>query len=403
VTRPRIAITGLGGLCSLGTSAAAIWAAMKAGVVGIGPLTTTPLHELKLRIGGEIKTLPEHGLDPRRLSGIDRFSLLAVIAAREAAANAGLVFDDRTAPRIGAVVGVGVSGFHGIEEIYRSLFLEGKTRTPILTVPRLMTSAPAAQTSMALGARGPVFGVTSACASGNHALAAAADQIVLGRADVMLAGGTEAPIIYSTLKAWESLRVAAREAIRPFSANRDGLLLGEGAGIAVLERWDHALARGATILAEYAGAGMTADATDLVSPTVDGPAAAISACLDEAGLAPGDIDYINAHGTGTRANDAIETKAIRRVFGADADRISVSSTKSMHGHCLGASSAIEFIACVEALREGVVPPTMGYTTPDPDCDLDVTPNVARRRPLRAALSNAFAFGGTNAVVAVKRV
>jgi len=219
----------------------------------------------------------------------------------------------------------------------------------------------------------------------------------------MLAGGTETPIIYGVLKGWEALRVLSRGTVRPFSADRDGLLIGEGAGIAVLETFEHATARGAPILAELAGVGLSADASDIVSPTVEGPAAAMRACLADSGLEPGDIDYINAHGTGTKANDSIETAAIRRVFGADADRLSVSSTKSMHGHCLGASSALEFIACVNAVREGIVPPTMGFTTPDPECDLDVTPNVARKRPVRAAMSNAFAFGGTNAVVAVKAI
>jgi nodulation protein E len=403
MARPRIVVTGLGGLCSLGTSAADIWEAMKAGVVGIGEITTTPLHELRSRIGAEIRELPESGIDPRRLSTIDRFSLLAVMAAREALASAGLAIGPDNADRVGAVVGVGITGFQTVEETYRNIFLEGKPRAPILTVPRVMTSAPAAQISMIHGARGPVFGVTSACASGNHAIAAAADQIAAGRADVMLAGGTETPIIYGVLKGWEALRVLSRGTVRPFSADRDGLLIGEGAGIAVLETLEHATARGAPILAELAGVGLSADASDIVSPTVEGPAAAMRACLADSGLEPGDIDYINAHGTGTKANDSIETAAIRRVFGADADRLSVSSTKSMHGHCLGASSALEFIACVNAVREGIVPPTMGFTTPDPECDLDVTPNVARKRPVRAAMSNAFAFGGTNAVVAVKAI
>ncbi len=403
MARPRIVVTGLGGLCSLGTNAAAIWEAMKAGVVGIGEITTTPLHELKSRIGAEIRELPDPGIDPRRLQTIDRFSLLAVMAAREALANAGLEIGPDNADRVGAVVGVGITGFQTIEETYRNILLEGKPRAPILTVPRVMTSAPAAQISMIHGPRGPVFGITSACASGNHAIAAAVDQIASGRADVMLAGGTETPIVYGILKGWEALRVLSRGTVRPFSADRDGLLIGEGAGIAVLETLEHATARGAPILAELAGVGLSADAADIVSPTVEGPAAAMRACLADAGLEPGDIDYINAHGTGTKANDSIETAAIRRVFGPDADRLSVSSTKSMHGHCLGASSALEFIACVNAVREGVIPPTMGYTTPDPECDLDVTPNVARKREVRAAMSNAFAFGGTNAVVAVKAV
>ncbi len=399
--RKRIVITGLGGLSALGTSAGEIWQSMKDGRPGIGEITTTPLHDLKLRIGAEVKVLPERGLDPRRVQTMDRFSLLAVLAALEAVADARLVIDAGNAARVGAIIGAGVSGFTSIEEAYRSVLIDGRSRAPILTVPKVMTGAPAGQVSMATGAKGPVFGVTSACSSGNHAFAASLDILRAGRADVMLAGGTEAPLVWAVLKAWEALRVTARETCRPFSADRDGLLIGEGAGVAVLETLEHALARGAPVLAELAGAGMTADAADIVSPTVAGPEAAIRACLADAGLTSADIDYINAHGTGTKANDAIETKAIRAVFGAEADRVSVSSTKAMHGHCLGASSALELIACVGAVRDGVIPPTIGFTAPDPECDLDVTPNSARTRSVRAALSNAFAFGGTNAVIAVK--
>lgn len=264
-----------------------------------------------------------------------------------------------------------------------------------------MPGAPAGQVSMVYGLRGPVFGVTSACASSNHAFASAADQLRLGRADVMIAGGTDAPLVYGVLKGWEALRALARETCRPFSADRDGLVIGEGAGMAVLETWEHAMARGAPILAEFAGAGMSGDATDIVAPTVEGPASAMRACLADAGLAPEEIDYINAHGTGTKANDQIETAAIRRVFGAHADRLSVSSTKSMHAHCMGASGSLEMIACVMAIREGVVPPTANYRERDADCDLDVTPNVAKARSVRTAISNGFAFGGTNAVVAFR--
>lgn len=401
MTKPRIVVTGLGGICALGSDVPSIWEAMSAGRSGIGPVTTAELHELKVRVGAEVKTLPDHGIEHRRLVTMDRFSLLAVIAAREAAAQAGIVVDGTNTHRVGAVVGSGVCGWETVEDNYRGILLGGRPRANIFSVPRAMTGAPAGQVSMDLGLRGPVFGVTSACSTANHSITAAADQLLLGRADIMLAGGTEAPLVWGILKGWEALRVQARETCRPFSADRDGLVIGEGAGVLVLETLDHALARGAPILAEYAGSGMSADATDIVAPTVEGPSAAMANCLADAGLQPGEIDYINAHGTGTKANDQIETQAIRRVFGAAADTISVSSTKSMHGHCLGATAAIEMIACVKAVTEGLVPPTANYTTPDPDCDLDVTPNAARRREVRAAISNAFAFGGTNACVAVK--
>ncbi|HET9534033.1 MAG: beta-ketoacyl-[acyl-carrier-protein] synthase family protein [Mesorhizobium sp.] len=400
---PRIVITGMGGLCSLGTTIPAIWDAMRSGRSGIGEITTTPLHELKVRIGAEIKELPAHGLERRRLVTMDRFSLLAVIAAQQAIRQAGLAIDDSNAARVGAVVGTGIFGGVTAEDNYRAVLVERRPRADVFTVPRIMPGAPAGQVSMVHGLRGPVFGVTSACSSSNHALSSAADQLRLGRADVMLAGGTDAPLVYGILKGWEALRALARDTCRPFSADRDGLVIGEGAGMAVLETLEHAKARGATILAELAGAGLSGDAADIVAPTVEGPVAAMRACLADAGLAPEEVDYINAHGTGTKANDQIETVAIRRVFGKHADKLSVSSTKSMHAHCMGASGAIEMIACVMAIREGIVPPTANYRERDAECDLDVTPNVAKIRPVRAAISNAFAFGGTNSTVAFKAI
>jgi nodulation protein E len=398
---PRIVVTGLGGICGLGTDVPSIWDAMKAGRSAIGEITTSPLYELKIRIGAEIKQMPEAGFDRRRLVTMDRYSLIAVIAAGEALRQAGVVVTDANTARIGAVVGTGIFGAETVEDNYRGLFLGGRTRAGVFTVPRTMPGAPAGQVSMVYGLRGPVFGVTSACSSSNHALASAVDQLRLGRADIMLAGGTDAPLTYGVLKGWEALRAAARDTCRPFSADRDGLVLGEGAGAAVLETYDHAVARGAPILAELAGTGMSGDASDIVAPTVEGPSAAMRACLADAGLAPEDVDYVNAHGTGTKFNDQLETQAIRRVFGKHADQLSVSSTKSMHAHCMGASGALELIACVMAIREGIVPPTANYREKDPECDLDVTPNVARQRKVRVAISNAFAFGGTNAVVAVK--
>ncbi len=402
MARQRIAVTGIGGICALGNTAPDIWNAMRAGRSAIGEMTVSPIHDLKSRIGAEIKQLPEHGLDRKRLMTMDRFSVLALIAAGEALRQAGVTIDASNSTRVGAAVGVGVFGVECVEENYRGIFLEGKPRASVFSVPRTMPSAPAGQISMEYGLRGPVYAVTSACASSNHALASAADQLRLGRADVMLAGGADAPLVYGFLKGWEALRAVARDTCRPFSADRDGLIIGEAAGMLVLETFEHATARGATILAELAGVGMSGDAGDIVSPTVEGPAAAMLSCLADAGLSPGDIDYVNAHGTGTKANDQIETTAIRRAFGADADRLSVSSTKSMHGHCMGASGAIEAIACIMAIRDGVVPPTANYRERDAECDLDVTPNVAREREVRAAMSNAFAFGGTNAVVAFKQ-
>ncbi|MBL8576982.1 MAG: beta-ketoacyl-[acyl-carrier-protein] synthase family protein [Mesorhizobium sp.] len=401
--RKRIVVTGMGGLCGLGNDVASIWQAMKNGRSAIGLLDGDTIQNMKIQTGCQIKQLPEHGIERRRTISMDRFSLLAVIAAREAIAQSGLVVDEKNDTRVGAVVGVGVMGSATADENYRKLLVDQKARAEIFTVPKIMPGAAAGQVSMNLGLRGPTFGVTSACSSSNHAFASAMDQLLLGRADVMVAGGTDAPLVWGVLKGWEALRIVSPDTCRPFSADRQGVVMGEGAGMVVLETYEHAKARGATILAELAGVGMSADASDIVAPTVEGPAAAMSACLADAGLNPEDVDYLNAHGTGTKANDQIETMAIKRVFGEHARKLSVSSTKSMHAHCLGASGAIEMIACVMAIRDGLVPPTANYREPDPDCDLDVTPNVARERKVRAAVSNGFAFGGTNAVVAFKAV
>ena len=401
--RRRVVVTGLGGICGLGNDVATIWQEMRAGRSAIGPISNTSLHDIKIKTGCEIKTLPEHDIERKQLVSMDRFSLLAVIAAREAVKHSGLSISDNNTYRIGTTVGVGVCGWEAIEENYRAILLEGKNRAGIFTVPKVMPSAAAGQVSMNLGLRGPVFGVTSACSSSNHAIASAVDQIRLGRADAMLAGGTDAPMVWGILKGWEALRVLSPDTCRPFSANRQGLVLGEGAGMAVLESFEHASARGATILGEIIGVGLSADASDIVAPTVEGPENAMRACLADAGLTPEDVDYLNAHGTGTKANDQIETAAIKRVFGQHAYALSVSSTKSMHAHCLGASGALEMIACVMAIREGIVPPTANFVEPDPECDLDVTPNTARERKLNVAMSNAFAFGGTNAVLAFKGV
>ena len=401
--RTRVVITGIGGICGLGTDATSIWNEMKAGRPAIGQVVSADLHQLKVQVGSEIKTLPEHGLERKRLVTLDRFSLLAIIAATEAMQQSGLIVGAENTYRIGATVGVGVCGWETVEENYRALLLNGRSRADIFSVPKVMPGAAAGQISMQFGLRGPVFGVTSACASANHAIASAVDQIRLGRADVMLAGGSDAPLVWGIMKAWEALRVLSPDTCRPFSADRQGLVMGEGAGMAVLESYEHAMARGATILGEIAGVGISADASDIVAPTVEGPEAAMRFCLADAGFNPEDVDYLNAHGTGTKANDQIETAAIKRAFGDHAYKLSVSSTKSMHGHALGATGALEMIACIMAIRDGIVPPTANYREADPDCDLDITPNVAKERPVRTALSNAFAFGGTNAVLAFKAV
>ena len=398
----RVVVTGLGCVSALGHSVEAFWDALKAGRCGIGPLNVSKPFELKVSIGGTIpEPDPTTMVDQRRLPMLDRFSVLALVAAKQAIAQSGLTFDEKLGARTACIVGVGVAGWEAIEDSYRRVFLEGAKRTNVFTVPRVMPGAAPSQLSMAYGIRGPVFAVSSACSSSNHAIASAVSLIRSGVVDVALAGGTEAPLVYGILKAWDALRVLAPDTCRPFDRDRKGLVLAEGAGIAVLERADHARARGAEILAEVAGFGMSADAADLVAPTVEGPVRAVRACLADAGMTPEDIDYVNAHGTGTAANDITEIEIIKTVFGEHARALSISSTKSMHGHALGASGALELVAMVEAMRFGIVPPTMNIENLDPACDLDVTRGAARERPIRAAISNAFAFGGTNAIIAVR--
>lgn len=397
-----VVVTGAGCVSALGHSVATFWSALQDGRGGLGTLDEATRLDLKVAAVGAIPSPdPSDLVDRRRLPVLDRFSVLALVAAGQALGQAGLPLE-AMGHRTGCVVGVGTAGGETIDALYRRLFVEGANRATVFTVPRVMPSAPASQISMAHGIRGPVFTVSSACASSNHAVATAVWMLRNGVIDAAVVGGTEAPLTYGILKAWEALRVMAPDTCRPFDKNRKGLVLAEGAGMVVLERAGHARVRGAEILAEVAGVGMSADAADLVAPTVEGTAAAIQACLTDAALSPGDIDYVNAHGTGTLANDITEINAIKTVFGSAAGALSISSTKSMHGHALGASGSLELIAAIEAIRRGIVPPTMNIEELDPACDLDVTPGRPRERLIRAAISNAFAFGGTNAVVAVKR-
>jgi nodulation protein E len=402
VEHEPIVVTGAGCVSALGHSVEEFWSALQDGRCGLGKLEQAPESDLKVSIVGAIPAPdPRQMLDARRLPMLDRFSVLGVVAAQQALTQSGLPLE-HTGHRTGCVIGVGTAGGETIEELYRRIFLESAKRANVFTVPRVMPSAPASQISMAFGIRGPVFSVSSACASSNHAIATAVWQLRNNIIDAAIVGGTEAPLTYGILKAWEALRVMAPDTCRPFDLHRKGLVIAEGAGMVVLERADHAKARGAEILAEIAGVGMSADAADLVAPTLEGTAAAIRACLADANLSVDAIDYINAHGTGTVANDIMEINVIKTVFGDEARRLSISSTKSMHGHALGASGALELIAVIEAIRHGIVPPTINIEELDPHCDLDVTPRCARKRPIRAAMSNAFAFGGTNAVVAVTR-
>ena len=295
------------------------------------------------------------------------------------------------------------------DNCYHQLYTKGATRVHPFSIPRMMNNAAAAHVSMRHRLRGPSMSFGTACAAAAHAIGEAGEMIRAGRADVMLAGGADAPIVSGVVRAWESMRVLAPAAddpartCRPFSRDRLGMALGEGAGVVVLESWERATARGATILAELAGYGATADAAHITQPGTRAPANAIATALSQARLTPQEIDYVNAHGTATRLNDATETAVLKLAFGSHAPRLAISSTKAVHGHAMGASAALEFIATVLATRHGMVPPTANYTEPDPECDLDYVPNIAREMPVRAAISNSFAFGGLNAVLAIRRV
>jgi len=400
----RVVITGMGAVTPLGHTAGTTWSAMREGRVAIGPITSMSRDGLRFGIAAEV-----HGFDPlahfdeKKLILFDRVSQFALVAAREAIAQSGIDFSaEDLGENTAVVIGTGVGGEQTHDEASRRLYGENNPRTHPLTIVRLMANAPACQISIEHKLTGPAFATSSACASANHALAQAFHMVRNGVADAAVAGGTEACITLGVIKAWEAMRVMADDTCRPFSKQRHGMVLGEGAAVFVLETFERARRRGAIILAELVGAGMSADAGDIVLPSEAGMAKAIQRALADGSLSTEDVDYINAHGTGTPGNDPTESKAIRRVFGAHADRLAVSSTKSMHAHALGAAGAIELVATLGALREGVAPPTMNFLDPDPECDLDYVPNAARELPIRAALSNSFAFGGLNAVLALRR-
>jgi nodulation protein E len=402
----RVAVTGIGSISSLGHSVGEIWDALVAGKSGIAQLTQVPLDQVNIKIAAEVKRYDEtKRFDERELLVYDRYTQFALIAANEAMADSGIDFkkDAALGLETAIIVASGVGGWSTIDQAFYSLHKLNKPRAHPLTIPRMMISAAASQISMKYGLKGPAFCISSACSSSNHAIGEAYWMIRTGRARAALAGGSEAEISLTSQRSWESLRVMASDTCRPFSKDRRGMVIGEGAGILVLERLDDAKKRGAKIYCEMAGYGLSADAGDIVMPDADGAARAMRQALESASLGPDDVDYINAHGTGTQLNDATEVKAIKSVFGAAAKKLMVTSTKSMHGHALGAASALEAVATVKAIKEGVVPPTANYLGPDPECDLDHVPNAARKTKVRAAFSNSLAFGGLNAVVAFKAV
>ncbi len=397
----RVAITGLGVICALGNDLPQTWHALAEGRSGIAPIASVNRAQLRFQNAAEVREFnPENHFEPSRVALIDRFAQLAVVAAREAVRQSGIHFDGQLRGRTAVVTGSSLGGKSTEDAQYLELYGR-QARIYPLTIPKAMANAGASIISMELGITGPVFTLATACSSSNHALGLAYWMVRNGMVEAAVAGGSESTFSLGVLKAWEAMRVISPDTCRPFSRDRKGLILGEGAAMLVLEPLEAAHARGAEVLGEIAGFGMSSDASHLTQPSVEGPAQAMRAALEDGGIRPEAVGYINAHGTATLANDPVETRAIHQVFGSHARRLAVSSTKSMHGHALGAAGAIEAVATVMALRAGILPPTVNFTQPDPECDVDVVPNQARAAQVEYALSNSFAFGGLNAVLAFR--
>ncbi len=398
----RVVITGQGAISAIGKTADENLAAMRDGVCGIAEMEFEDRDRLGITIGGQIKGYdPEAHFSRQEIALYDPFTQFAMLAAQEAVAQSGLELTEDLALHSGVVMGTAGGGLQTQDENYRSVYQDGKNRVHPLIVPRLMNNAAASHLSMRYNLQGPTFTVATACSSSNHAMGQAYTLIRSGVSKVMLTGGSESMLCFGGIKAWEGLRVMSKDGCRPFSANRNGLVQGEGAAVFVFEELEHARARGADILAEVIGFAMTSDASDIVMPNRHGAVRAIRGALNTAGVNRDQVGYINAHGTGTQANDKTECAAVREVFRDHADRLMISSTKAMHGHLIGGTGAVELLACVMAVRDGVIAPTINYEQPDPDCDLDVVPNAAREATVDVALSNAFAFGGLNAVLALR--
>jgi nodulation protein E len=399
----RVVITGMGAVTPIGTTVEEFWASLRAGKSGVSELGGFPLEDLKILIAAQIKDLDhkarlKHFKRDRIISLADRYSWFAAIAADEAVRMSGLEMPIADPYRSACIIGSGAGGLVTFETAYRDLFIHNKRATHPLTLLRIIGSSAAAHVGIEFGVKGPTFATCSACSTATHAIGIARDYIQHGLVDVAIAGASESVINYGTMKAWQALHVLSPEGCFPFSKKRNGTVLGEGAGILVMESLEHAKARGATILAELVGYGMASDSQDMVKPTVEGPSVAMQNALDDAGLKPDAIQYLNAHGTATMDNDINETKAIKNVFGEHAYKLAISSTKSMHGHPLGAGGGIEAVACIKAMQENWVPPTIGLDEPGEGCDLDYIPNVGRDLKVTHTMSNSFAFGGLNAVL-----
>ncbi len=409
--RPRVVVTGLGAVTPLGLSAAEFWKNLVAGRSGIGPMTLCDPTGYPCRIAGQVKGFePEQFISPKETRRMARFTQLAVAAAGMALQDSQLNLEQEDREKVGVLLGNGNGGFPTIEEAARVLVERGGMRISPFFFPMILPNMAAGTVSRIFGAKGYTSTITTACAASTQSIGEAVEVVRRGKADVVLAGGTEAGISqlglagFSVMRALSSRNEEPEKASRPFDAQRDGFVPAEGAAILVLESLEHALGRGARILAEAAGYGVSSDAYHPVQPDEDGAGAAraISWALQDAAVTPAEVDYINAHGTSTPLNDASETRAIKRVFGEVAYKVPISSTKSMIGHALGGAGAMEAVVCVKTIEEGVIHPTINYEFPDPECDLDYVPNQARAKKVDVVLSNSFGFGGQNACLVFRR-
>lgn len=399
----RVVVTGLGVVSGIGNNADEFWRSVCECRSGIATLTSVDLTQLRFQHGAQVKNyVPREHFGEKELEVLDRFAQFGLVAAREAVAHAGVEWTDELRPKTCVVTGTGIGGQDAQEEAFADVYQRRRTRVHPLTIPRIMPNSAASHISMEFGVTGPTYTISTACASGNHAIGNAFWMVRGGVSELAIAGGSETPFSLGYLKAWEAIRVVAPDTCRPFSKDRQGMILGEGGAMLVLETLESAERRGAEIHAEVVGFGMSADAGHLTRPARAGAEQAMLAALTDARVSPEQVKYINAHGTGTLLNDVTETSAIRGVFGRHADALAVSSTKALHGHVLGGAGAVEAVATVLALKNGVLPPTANFTEADPECDLDVVPNAARAASIDYAMSNAFAFGGLNAVLVFRR-
>jgi nodulation protein E len=395
----RVAVTGIGVIAAPGSTRAAFWESLREGRSAIRPMTLVPVGSLRFPNAAEVAGYSASAyMDEKEADLLDRFAQFALIAAREAVAASGLHITKELGAHSAIVTGTSTGGQTSEDREFHSLYARNASRIHPLTILRTMANAGTSRIAREYGITGPSYTVSTACASATHAIGQAFWMVRNGIVDAAIAGGSEAPFSIGFLKAWEAMRIVAPDTCRPFSRDRKGLILGEGAAMLVLEPLENAQARGSKIWGEIAGFGMSSDAYHLTQPLAEGAAQAMRSALEDAGVEPAAVGYINAHGTGTQANDATEAQAIRQVFGGHTDKLAVSSTKSMHGHALGAAGALEAAATLLALDQGLLPPTANFTECDPACPLDVVPNVARAGHFEWALSNSFAFGGLNAVL-----